>query len=173
MDKSVVPKEFLKGLHRVDTAGRSGATTIAAYHAWMQNFAKGLGNRTAIVLLEPDSLALQTCLNATALAERNRALAGAVTAIKAVNPNAKVYLDGGHSAWNPAPEAARRLTAPQRLVAAWNGTATQAGTSVTVRNVGHNGRIAPGGAVSFGFQGALDGPNPAATGFTLNGVACA
>jgi endoglucanase len=381
-----IPQLIAYALPNRDCGGASagGATTIAAYNAWMQNFAKGLGSQTVIVLLEPDSLALQTCLNATALAERNSALAGAVKAIKAVNPNAKVYLDGGHSAWNAPAEAARRLTAAgvssadgfysnvsnfrltaneitfgrsvltalndsrlhqvidtsrngagplgsewcdpagrrigsapttntgldtvdaflwakppgeadgcragagtfvpdlayemagggtaaattgptttrptttppttrptttppttrptttppttgptptkptpgptattppaggagcavayrvenqwssgftamvtvtnrgssvvdgwtlafrfpgsQRLVSAWNGTATQTGAAVTVRNVGYNGRIAPGASVSFGFQGTVDGANAAGTGFTLNGAACA
>lgn len=92
-------------------ASAGGAANIAEYRVWMQNFAAGLGDRTVIVLLEPDSLALQSCLDATALAERNNALAAAVTVIKASNPNAKVYLDGGHSSWNPAAEAARRLRA--------------------------------------------------------------
>ena len=381
-----IPQLIAYALPNRDCGGASagGATTIAAYNAWMQNFAKGLGSQTVIVLLEPDSLALQTCLNATTLAERNGALAAAVTSIKAVNPNAKVYLDGGHSAWNAPAEAARRLAAAgvssadgfysnvsnfrvtaneiafgrsvlaalnnsrlhqvidtsrngagplgsewcdpagrrigsapttntgedtvdaflwakppgeadgcragagtfvpdlayemagsgsvpttvattppttrptstppsstppttpptstpptkrptvtppttrpsstpttppaggtgcavayrvdnqwssgftatvtvtnrgsaavdgwtlafrfpgnQRLVSAWNGTATQSGAAVTVRNVGYNSRIAPGASVSFGFQGAVQGANAAGSGFTLNGAACA
>lgn len=108
-----IPQLIAYALPNRDCGGASagGAANIGGYNTWMQNFAKGLGNRTAIVLLEPDSLALQTCLDATALTQRNNALAAAVRALKAANPQAKVYLDGGHSAWNPAADAARRLSA--------------------------------------------------------------
>jgi endoglucanase len=54
---------------------------------------------------------LQTCLNSADLAARNQALSTAVQTIKAANPNAKVYLDGGHSTWNSATDQANRLRA--------------------------------------------------------------
>jgi endoglucanase len=92
-------------------ASAGGAADINAYRTWIQNFAAGLGNRTAMVLLEPDSLALQTCLSGSQVAERDGAIASAVTTIKQANPSAKVYLDGGHSAWNSASEQASRLVA--------------------------------------------------------------
>lgn len=92
-------------------ASAGGAPNFSAYRSWATNFAAGLGNRTAVVLLEPDSLALQTCLGSQELNDRNSAISFAVSAIKSANPNAKVYLDGGHSAWNAASEQARRLVA--------------------------------------------------------------
>jgi len=92
-------------------ASAGGAPDFTAYRIWVQRFAAGLGNRTALVLLEPDSIALLTCLNSGQIAERNGALSSAVTTIKQANPNAKVYLDGGHSAWNSAGEQANRLVA--------------------------------------------------------------
>jgi endoglucanase len=92
-------------------ASAGGAPDFNAYRSWAQSFAAGLGNRTALVLLEPDSVALITCLNSAQLAERNSALSAAVTTIKQANPSAKVYLDGGHSAWNSATEQASRLVA--------------------------------------------------------------
>ena len=76
-----------------------------------RNFARGLGNQLVIIILETDSIALQTCLNSTDLAARNQALSTAVQTIKSANPNAKVYLDGGHSAWNSAADQANRLRA--------------------------------------------------------------
>jgi len=33
----------------------------------------------------------------------------------------------------------------------WNGTLSQSGSSITVRNVGHNGTLAPNSSTSFGF----------------------
>ncbi len=92
-------------------ASAGGAPTYTAYRTWAQSFANGLGSQTVVVLLEPDSLALQTCLSASEKAERNSALSFAISAMKSRNPNAKVYLDAGHSAWNSAGETASRLSA--------------------------------------------------------------
>ena len=92
-------------------ASAGGAPDLNQYQTWISNFARGLGNRTVLIILETDSLALQTCLNQQSLAARNQALSTAVQTIKSANPNAKVYLDGGHSAWNPATDQANRLRA--------------------------------------------------------------
>ncbi len=86
-----------------------GAPTWAAYQTWVTNFAAGLGNKTVIIALEPDSLALMTCLSSTEIQERYTNLQMAVQKIKAANPNAKVYLDAGHSSWNSPSETASRL----------------------------------------------------------------
>jgi endoglucanase len=90
-------------------ASAGGAPNLTAYQQWITSFSRGLGSRLVVVILETDSIALITCLNATDLAARYQALATAIQTIKAANPNAKVYLDGGHSAWNPAAEQANRL----------------------------------------------------------------
>ncbi|MBV1856310.1 glycoside hydrolase family 6 protein [Catellatospora tritici] len=92
-------------------ASAGGAPSYTAYRSWVDAFAGGLGSRTAVVILEPDSLALQTCLSATEKADRNSALSYAVGKLKQVNPSVKVYLDAGHSAWNSAADAASRLQA--------------------------------------------------------------
>lgn len=92
-------------------ASAGGAPTYSAYNTWAQSFASGLGNRTAVVLLEPDSLALQTCLSASEKSTRNASLSFAINAIKSANPSARVYLDAGHSAWNSASDQAARLVA--------------------------------------------------------------
>ncbi|WP_034591010.1 cellulose binding domain-containing protein [Hamadaea tsunoensis] len=54
----------------------------------------------------------------------------------------------------------------------WNATVTQTGSAVRAVNLSYNTTIAPGGNVSFGFQGTWTGndANPAA--YTLNGSAC-
>ena len=72
---------------------------------------KGLGSKMLIVILEPDSLALQTCLDSAGATARNNAIASAVQTLKSGAPNAKVYLDAGHSGWNPANVTASRLQA--------------------------------------------------------------
>jgi rhamnogalacturonan endolyase len=52
----------------------------------------------------------------------------------------------------------------------WNGTYTQSGADVTVRDAGYNAAIGTGASTSFGFNATGAGANPSA--FTLNGVAC-
>jgi acetylxylan esterase len=49
----------------------------------------------------------------------------------------------------------------QTITQLWNGTPTQSGSSVTVRNVSFNGNLAAGQSTSFGFTGAWNGTNNA------------
>ncbi|HEY8463182.1 MAG TPA: cellulase family glycosylhydrolase [Bacillota bacterium] len=61
----------------------------------------------------------------------------------------------------------------QKITNLWNGTYTQSGTGVTVKNNEYNGVIAPnGGSVSFGFNLSYSGSNPKPVSFTLNGIVC-
>ncbi|NES27890.1 cellobiohydrolase [Micromonospora terminaliae] len=92
-------------------ASAGGAPDLNQYQTWVSNFARGLGNQTVLIILETDSLALQTCLSSGEISARNQAIATATQTIKSANPNAKVYLDGGHSTWNSASETANRLRA--------------------------------------------------------------
>jgi lysophospholipase L1-like esterase len=45
----------------------------------------------------------------------------------------------------------------QRVSQAWNATVTQTGATVTARNVGWNGAVAPGGTATFGFLASWTG----------------
>lgn len=63
-------------------------------------------------------------------------------------------------------------TGSQQLVNGWNGSWSQSGKTVTVRNAGHNARIAAGGAVTTGAQFSYSGSNSAPTSFAINGTAC-
>lgn len=109
-----------------------GATSVAEYQAWIDGFATGIGNENAIVILEPDGLGIipwynpfadrdtwvtnpnfEWCQPAeadpdTAAAERFEMLNYAVDTLKA-QPNVNVYLDGTHSSWLGAGDAADRL----------------------------------------------------------------
>ncbi|GAB3800083.1 GH12 family glycosyl hydrolase domain-containing protein [Micromonospora zhanjiangensis] len=64
------------------------------------------------------------------------------------------------------------LPGGQQITNSWNATVTQSGSSVTARNIGYNGTIAPGGTASFGYQGTLSGGYSSPTSFSLNGSAC-
>ncbi len=92
-------------------ASAGGAPDYGQYQQWITGFTQGLGGRTVIVILETDALALQSCLSGSEITARDQAISQAVQTTKRADPNAKVYLDGGHSAWNSATEQGNRLKA--------------------------------------------------------------
>jgi hypothetical protein len=57
----------------------------------------------------------------------------------------------------------------QRITNLWNGTYTQSGAAVTVRNAGFNGAIGTGQSANFGFNLSYSGTNTAPISFTVNG----
>lgn len=93
-------------------ASSGGAPDQTAYRAWIDEFAAGLGDRPAVIILEPDVLALMTqCMNGQQQADTEASLAYAGKALKAGSSQAKVYFDSGHSAWLSAGDIASRLKA--------------------------------------------------------------
>ena len=123
-----------------------GATTRAEYEAWIDAFAAGIGNRKAMVILEPDGLgiipwydpygsadgsnALEWCQPAeadpaTAASDRFAMLHHAVDALGA-QPKVTTYLDGTHTAWLGVGDIAHRL--------AQAGVANAAGFYLDVSN---------------------------------------
>lgn len=61
----------------------------------------------------------------------------------------------------------------QTITNLWNGTYTQSGASVSVKDGGFNANIpANGGSVNFGFNLNYSGTNAKPISFTLNGAAC-
>ena len=102
-----------------------GATSVAEYEEWIDAVAAGIGDREAVVLLEPDGLGIipwytpitrnepEWCRPAeadpaTAASDRFAMLNGAVDALGA-NPGTRVYLDGTHSAWLGVGDVSDRL----------------------------------------------------------------
>jgi endoglucanase len=112
------PKQVRKDVRRtVDaaTAAQAGAVLVAYnvpgrdcggysaggarhYGRWIDGFADGIGDRAAVVIVEPDALA-SGC--------GARYVKRAVTRLK--RTIAAVYVDAGHSRWQPATTMARRL----------------------------------------------------------------
>jgi endoglucanase len=90
-------------------ASSGGARDLASYQNWIDRFAQGLGSTTAVVILEPDSLANIDCLSPGEKNERYAALSYAVQTVHRNDPHARVYYDGGNSQWQPASVMAQRL----------------------------------------------------------------
>jgi endoglucanase len=86
-----------------------GAGDAAGYRRWIRAFAAGVADRGAIVILEPDALALTGCLGEPARQARFALLREAVQVLEA--RGAAVYLDAGHSRWVAAADMAERLRA--------------------------------------------------------------
>ncbi len=133
-DKGTVPVLVAYNIPFRDCAQYSagGATSVAAYKAWIDGFAAGIENKQAVVILEPDGLGIIPWYNpfadrdtwvanpnyewcqpaeanpATAASDRFAMLNYAVDVLKAL-PQVSVYLDGTHSAWLGAGDAADRL----------------------------------------------------------------
>jgi endoglucanase len=94
-----------------------GALSQADYQAWIDGLSAGIGHARALVLVEPDGLGNMPSdchLPATTYpftdTERLAEINYAVTALTK-NPNASVYLDGTHSAWQSVGTMSQRLLA--------------------------------------------------------------
>ncbi len=92
-----------------------GAPSEQAYRAWIDAFSRGIGARPAVVIVEPDGLALLssepwcgeggggstgTPEDFGLVDERFREINHAVDRLGR-NPRSGVYVDAGHSAWQP------------------------------------------------------------------------
>ena len=78
-----------------------GAPSAAAYRQWITEFASGIGDRAATVIVEPDAIAQSlttTCRATPTIAERLPLLRFAVQKLRA-QPNTTVYLDAGNPGW--------------------------------------------------------------------------
>ncbi|MGW4161515.1 glycoside hydrolase family 6 protein [Streptomyces sp. NPDC004788] len=94
-------------------AGQSGggAGSAADYRSWIAAFASGIGNRPAVVVLEPDSLGDESCMTPAQISERNALLSDAIAQFTTKAPNTWVYLDAGNPGWLSADTIARHLAA--------------------------------------------------------------
>jgi endoglucanase len=83
-----------------------GAQSSAAYLRWIAELAAGIGERKAVLILEPDLLGqLEKC---GSRGPRVAMIEHALRTLKA-QPQIVVYLDAGNPSWVPAGEMARRL----------------------------------------------------------------
>ncbi|AXB47331.1 glycoside hydrolase family 6 protein [Amycolatopsis albispora] len=123
-----------------------GAKTEAEYRTWISEFAKGIGGKPSVVILEPDALAQLDCVPTTGKKIRLDLLKYATEQLKTYATNTWVYLDAGHSGWHPA------ATTVQRLADA--GVANVRGYSLNVSNYHTTAdNVAYGNAVKSGLAG--------------------
>ncbi|MHA5053398.1 glycoside hydrolase family 6 protein [Streptomyces sp. SD15] len=79
---------------------QGGAADGDAYREWIDGVARGIEDRPATVILEPDAILhlVNQCTPAEFQEERYFLLKGAVTKLKSLK-NTKVYLDAGNAGW--------------------------------------------------------------------------
>ena len=79
---------------------QGGAADGNAYRAWIDGVARGIGDRAATVVLEPDAVLhlVDGCTPGKFHEERYDLLKGAVAKLKSLK-NTKVYLDAGNAGW--------------------------------------------------------------------------
>ncbi|WBO66108.1 glycoside hydrolase family 6 protein [Streptomyces camelliae] len=79
---------------------QGGAADGDTYRAWIDGVARGIQDRRAVVILEPDAVLhlVDGCTPAPFHEERYDLLKGAITTLKSLQ-NTKVYLDAGNAGW--------------------------------------------------------------------------
>jgi endoglucanase len=88
---------------------QGGLADPAEYRQWITEFARGIGQAKAVVILEPDSLGqLKECLTPADQQARLDLLQYAVRTLRQ-NPGTAVYLDAGNANWIAPAEMAKRL----------------------------------------------------------------
>lgn len=100
----------LHGLPQQVCSGENapGAASAAAYRHWIDGWARRIGGRPVLLLLEPDAIPASRCLSAGDRAVRLGLLRYAVRTLAAL-PRAAVYLDAGAGDWLKEREVAPLL----------------------------------------------------------------
>ncbi|MEU3147974.1 MULTISPECIES: glycoside hydrolase family 6 protein [unclassified Streptomyces] len=106
---------------------QGGAADGNAYRAFVDGVAKGIGDRAATVILEPDAVLhlVDGCTPEQFHEERYDVLSGAVATLKSLK-NTTVYLDAGNAGWGNPDQIHEPLT--------WAGIDQADGFSVNVSN---------------------------------------
>ncbi|MEN8649127.1 glycoside hydrolase family 6 protein [Streptomyces sp. 21So2-11] len=111
-----------------DNGGQSsgGAASPEEYRTWIDAFAAGIGDRPALVIVEPDSLSQLGDLPTDAMRVERTALVAYAANSLADRPLVRSYLDGGNATWIRPAEMAARLAAA--------GAASARGFAIGVAN---------------------------------------
>ncbi|MGA8133882.1 MAG: glycoside hydrolase family 6 protein [Pseudomonas gingeri] len=92
-------------------ASAGGAANAADYRDWIDRFITGIGDKPAVVILEPDALADSECLPPQKRDERLALFNYAVSGFKQHALSTAVYLDAGNAGWKPSGTMADYLNA--------------------------------------------------------------
>jgi endoglucanase len=158
---------------------KGGATGPARYKHWIDEVKRGIGNRRAVAVLEPDALPMiDKCLGPADQEARLDMIRYAVHEIESL-PGAAVYIDAGHDAWRPVEEIANLLLragieeatgfslntsnyrATPGLIAYGHEVSKRVGGKHFIIDTGRNGNGGPTDANGKDLQGEAAWCNPA------------
>jgi endoglucanase len=107
--RTSVPTLVMYNIPRRDCGAYStgGAPSATAYRSWVDQFVAGMGSTKSIVVVEPDGLALMTCLSATEQSTRESLIKYAVDRVAA--QGSWVYIDAGSYNYQTVPVISGRL----------------------------------------------------------------
>lgn len=105
-----LPVFVIYNIPQRDCGGYSagGLSYPEAYKSWVRTVADAVGNRKAMVIVEPDALAGMDCLSWENQQTRLGLIKDAIQVLKSKG-NIKVYVDAGHPGWKSASDIADRL----------------------------------------------------------------
>ena len=89
----------IKNLDICASGAGHGASSDSAYDTWIAAFAGGIASRPALVVLEPDAVADESCMTSSEISDRNGLLNNAITQFNDQAPDTWVYLDAGNPGW--------------------------------------------------------------------------
>jgi endoglucanase len=140
--QGAVPVLVLYNIPQRDCGYHSeGGVPAHEYRAWVRDLASAIGNREAVIILEPDGIPLLQCLATRDQQTRLDLLRDAVEVLKA-QPNTHVYIDAGHSHTISADETASRLH--QAGILAADGFALNVSNyRTTQENISFGERLSP------------------------------
>jgi endoglucanase len=147
-----------------------GAASADAYRTWIRAVAAGIGNRPAIVILEPDAIpqAIEGC-GGTVARDRYALLSDAVTVLKA-SGSVRVYLDAGHPSWITDLKALADALRQSGVVRADGFALNVANFKTTADNVSYGRRLSDQlGGTHFVIDTGRNGNGPWPDGGQVNG----
>jgi endoglucanase len=133
------------------------------YKVWIRKFQAGIGDRPAVVILEPDAIPqLDQCLDEAKQKERLELYNDAVKVLR-MGAKTAVYIDSGHARWVEAEKMAERL----ELAGIEHAHGFSLNTSnyvSTEENLEYGKKISEllGGGVHFVIDTSRNGAGPAA-----------
>ena len=139
-----------------------GASSAAAYEAWIRLIAARIGHTPVAVIIEPDALAELSCWSSSEQTENYSLIRYAATTLQA-SGNATVYLDAGNPSWQPVSLMVARLR--QAGVGLVRGFALNtADFQTTAKSIRYGTRIsrALGGKEHFVIDTGRNGTGPPA-----------
>jgi endoglucanase len=139
-----------------------GASSAQQYRAWIREFAAGIGDRRAVVIVEPDAVTHTVDGCTDHAAQRYQLLRDAITVLKAAGPATTVYLDAGNPGW--VTDTARLATALRKAgIERADGFALNVANFVsTADDIAFGDRVsdALGGRVHFVVDTSRNGAGP-------------